>query len=219
MTPVNLEVAEFEPIDVDVCSRDWFAGGEKKTLAVKKISIKNIPAATEAYGRHIRKASGDIDFFKGALNLEDGRWKILQMAVNISTVSSLSKPCLAFILMIQYQEPGGHLVGRALKLRAACWFNSTSTYIVEKTGENLLGQLPYDETYRDPGKIPISPVMGQQIRLIILQYQDELARDTLRGLNEHIQGGLSKNFDVVYAVAFILLHICGLAIIHVPAQP
>jgi hypothetical protein len=99
VAPVTLGVAEFEPIDGDVLTRDWFADGVRHTLAVKCFAIKDISVATKAYKQNIREASGDIRFFERALNTGDRYLEIFETAIEISTVSSPSKTLLAFILI------------------------------------------------------------------------------------------------------------------------
>lgn len=98
------------------------------------------------------------------------------------------------------------LLSKALKLWVATRLTTTSTVIV---GEETLG-MPRDIMPRSSpqhGKIPLPPVMGAQIDMILISnVQTMLRREMLDKLQRIIQQNKQSTWLTTYLVTFVLLH-------------
>lgn len=101
-----------------------------------------------------------------------------------------------------------------LQLWVAIRLNTKSTNIV---GPETLGMPPdiFDATHPTPGRIPIPPVMGNQIELILSRdIQDPLRNDILDALQKLIYSNKPGCWFTIYLCTFILLHNCSMITKH-----
>ncbi|KAK6864677.1 hypothetical protein PG995_001205 [Apiospora arundinis] len=98
------------------------------------------------------------------------------------------------------------LLRKALRLWMAIRMTTKSTYIV---GQETLGMARdiMDETSPLRGQIPLPPVMGAQIELILIhQIQNKLRREMLDELQGILQANNHITWFTAYLVTFIFLH-------------
>ncbi|EMR63160.1 hypothetical protein UCREL1_9900 [Eutypa lata UCREL1] len=98
------------------------------------------------------------------------------------------------------------LLRKALQLWMAIRLTTKSTVII---GNETLGmsQDIMDETSPLRGQIPLPPVMGAQIELILIhQIQTSLRREMLENLQAMTQANKHQTWYTTYLVTFILLH-------------
>jgi hypothetical protein len=73
----------------------------------------------------------------------------------------------------------------------------------------------FDATHPTPGRIPIPPVMGNQIELILSRdIQDPLRNDILDALQKLIYSNKPGCWFTIYLCTFILLHNCSMITKH-----
>ncbi|OBT69780.1 hypothetical protein VE03_00727 [Pseudogymnoascus sp. 23342-1-I1] len=200
-TPLKLVVSKFKPVKGDVLERSWVSNeGVKKRVAVPTYAIKDLEAARDAYKNYINQ--GGAEFFQGALNPKDRfLWTTYSMAIatsNDETVPTAERKLLRMVL----------------QLWVAIRLNTKSTNIV---GPETLGMPPdiFDSTHPTPGRIPIPPVMGNQIELILSRdIQDPLRTDILEALQRLIYSNKPGCWFTIYLCTFILLHNCSMITKH-----
>ncbi|KAG7145447.1 Satratoxin biosynthesis SC3 cluster transcription factor SAT20 like protein [Verticillium longisporum] len=98
------------------------------------------------------------------------------------------------------------LLNKVLELWMAVRLTTTSTVIV---GNDTLGMPAkiLNETSPQHGKIPLPPVMGAQIDLVLITHiQAKLRREMLDMLQKMTQANKQKTWLTTYLVTFILLH-------------
>lgn len=101
-----------------------------------------------------------------------------------------------------------------LRLWVAIRLNTRATNIV---GSETLGMPAdiLDETHPNHGSIPIPPVMGNQIELILSRrIQDRLRTEILEGLQKLIYSHKTTSWFTIYLCVFILLHNCTMITRH-----
>jgi hypothetical protein len=95
------------------------------------------------------------------------------------------------------------------------WFAIRHTTASEYlTGSETLGMTPEqkDRSYPLFGKIPIAPVMGAQLELIMtLMVLRPMRKKVLGQLQRMITANKPKSWFSIYLSCFILLHSCSLA--------
>lgn len=70
-----------------------------------------------------------------------------------------------------------------------------------------------DRSYPLFGKIPIAPVMGAQLELILtLEVLQPLRKEVLKQLEKTVAANKPKSWFTIYLTCFIMLHSCSLAI-------
>lgn len=101
-----------------------------------------------------------------------------------------------------------------LRLWVAIRLNTRATNIV---GSETLGmpQDVLDETHPNHRSVPIPPVMGNQIELILSrEIQDPLRAKVLDGLQKLILSNKTSCWFTIYLSIFILLHNCAMITKH-----
>jgi hypothetical protein len=103
------------------------------------------------------------------------------------------------------------LLSKVLCLWFAIRHTTASEYLC---GPETLGMTPEqkDRSYPLFGKIPIAPVMGAQLELIMtLDILRPLRRQVLNQLQKMMAANKRKSWFTIYLSCFILLHSCSLA--------
>ncbi|KAL5345859.1 hypothetical protein ACLOAV_008885 [Pseudogymnoascus australis] len=200
-TPLKLVVSKFKPLKGDVLERSWVSNeGVKKRVAVPAYAIKDLAAARDAYKNYINQ--GGAEFFQGALDPKDKfLWTTYSMALITSNDANVPMAERNLLRMV-------------LQLWVAIRLNTKSTNIV---GPETLGMPTdiFDATHPTPGRIPIPPVMGNQIELILSRdIQDPLRNDILEALQKLIYSNKPGCWFTIYLCTFILLHNCSMITKH-----
>ncbi|PKS06558.1 hypothetical protein jhhlp_007306 [Lomentospora prolificans] len=190
--PVELRVRKFIPQDGDKLERSWVANGAKKSVTIPPYAIVDLEAARNAYSEHIDR--GIVDCFSAIVKPRNTLlWKTYVLAWKMAQDTQVSKDERDLLLL-------------TLRLWVAVRLTTKSTVIV---GDETLG-MPrdiMDDTSPIHGCIPLPPVMGAQLDLILIhQIQAALRRELLDKLQKMIQTNKQKTWLTCYLVTFILLH-------------
>lgn len=189
---VELRVRRFIPQDGDKLERSWVVNGVKKSVAIPPYAIVDLEAARKAYAEHIDR--GILECFNAVLKPHhDLLWKTYALAWKMSQDRNASNDERELLLL-------------TLRLWVAVRLTTKSTIIV---GSETLG-MPInimDETSPIHGRIPLPPVMGAQLDMILIhQIQSRLRHELLEKLQKMIQTNKQKTWLTSYLVTFILLH-------------
>lgn len=189
---VELRVRRFITQDGDKLERSWVANGVKKSVAIPPYAIVDLEAARKAYAEHIDR--GILECFKAVLKPQhDLLWKTYALAWKMSQDRNASNDERELLLL-------------TLRLWVAVRLTTKSTIIV---GSETLGMPTniMDETSPIHGRIPLPPVMGAQLDMILIhQIQSRLRHELLEKLQKMIQTNKQKTWLTSYIVTFILLH-------------
>ncbi|KAF2965893.1 hypothetical protein GQX73_g7651 [Xylaria multiplex] len=186
---VELRVRQFVPQDGDSLERSWVHDGVRKKVMIPAYAIVNLEEAKSAYSSYI-----SCSFVECCKKILFGKDKLLlatygaalRVAARDSTAGDKEK----------------ELLKKALQLWMAVRMTTKSTVIV---GEETLGMTSdiMDETSPLRGKIPLPPVMGAQIELVLIhQIQSSLRREMLENLQTMTQANkqtLLCQHDASYA--------------------
>ena len=198
--PIEIRVRQFVPQDGDKLERTWDYNGVKKSVVIPPYALENWEDGKLAYSQHIRDSVSDI--FKCVLGRRDGLLhKTYAQAVQLSGDSTLSRE-------------SAELLNWTFTLWMSIRLSTRSGSIV---GDETLGMNPdiLDETNPNHGKIPLPPVLGAQLDLILIHHiQTKLRRDVLDRLQKMILKNKPGTWLVTYLVTFILLHNAALIIDH-----
>ncbi|EGY21724.1 uncharacterized protein VDAG_03164 [Verticillium dahliae VdLs.17] len=196
-SPVELRVKRFIPQQGDKLDRSWCAkDGIKHSVTIPPYAIVDLDEAQRAYTMYIKNCIRNsfvlvLDRVLGAeRNL---LWGTYYLAWKLSDSQHLDK-----------DETG--LLNKVLELWMAVRLTTTSTVIV---GNDTLGMPAkiLNETSPQHGKIPLPPVMGAQIDLVLITHiQAKLRREMLDMLQKMTQANKQKTWLTTYLVTFILLH-------------
>ncbi|SPN96749.1 uncharacterized protein DNG_00269 [Cephalotrichum gorgonifer] len=189
---VELRVRQFVPQDGDKLERSWVVNGVKKSVAIPPYAIVDLEAARKSYAEHIDR--GIVECLTAVVKPNDDLlWKTYRVAWKMSQDPAATNDERELLLV-------------TLRLWVAIRLTTKSTTIV---GPETLGMQRgiMDETSPNHGSIPLPPVMGAQLDLILIhQIQSGLRRDLLDKLQKMIQTNKQKTWLTSYLVTFILLH-------------
>ncbi len=189
---VELRVRQFVPQDGDSLERSWVHDGVRKRVMIPAYAIVNLEEAKSAYSAYINSS-----FVECCRKVLLGKDKLL-LATYGAALKVTRDPTAG--------EKERELLNKALQLWMAVRMTTKSTVIV---GEETLGMTPdiMDETSSLRGKIPLPPVMGAQIELVLIhQIQTSLRREMLENLQSITQANKQQTWFTTYLITFILLH-------------
>ncbi|UKZ55082.1 hypothetical protein TrVGV298_008899 [Trichoderma virens] len=187
-----LHVRKFVPQDGDKLERTWDYQGTKKSVAIPPYALVDLEAGKSAYTRYIRDSMTDI--FRNMLG---------------DTDSLLYKTYLQAWHM--WKDPNTpvesfELLNWTLRLWIAVRLSTTSAFIAGKEKLGMSNNI-LDQTSPNPGKIPLPPVLGAQMDLILIQHiQTKLRHELLDNLQKVMLKNKPSSWLVTYLVTFILLH-------------
>ena len=190
---VKLEVRRFIPQEGDKLERSWIApDGSKQSVKIPPYAICDTVKAKEEYMRYIDESI--IDCFNYVLGPQD---ELLARTYLIALARS-QNPTVP--------ETERSLLQTTLRLWMSIRLTTRSAIIV---GNETLGMSLdiMDDSSPLAGKIPLPPVMGAQIDLILInQIQKSWRKEALEKLQEMIQNNKQKTWMTVYLVTYMLLH-------------
>ncbi|KAL7913134.1 hypothetical protein GGI35DRAFT_278475 [Trichoderma velutinum] len=191
-TVLPLQVRKFVPQEGDKLERTWDYQGTKKSVTIPPYALIDLEAGKSAYTRYIRDSMTDI--FRNFLgDTESLLYKTYLQAWHMWKDPNI--PAESF-----------ELLNWTLRLWIAVRLSTTSAFIA---GNEKLGMSTdiLDQTNPNPGKIPLPPVLGAQMDLILIQHiQTKLRHELLDNLQKVMLKNKPSSWLVTYLVTFILLH-------------
>ncbi|KAF4594686.1 tetratricopeptide repeat domain containing protein [Ophiocordyceps camponoti-floridani] len=189
---VELQVRKFIPQDGDKLVRTWHHNGAKKSVEIPPYALINYEATKLTYRAHIEDIMTDtirhVLGTSGGL-LERTYFEAVKLMNDASTPHESAK-----------------LLSLTLTLWVSIRLSTTSGFLV---GEETLGMSCgiLDETSTNAGRIPMPPVLGAQLDLVLIHHiQTKLRREMLEALQKIVQKNKPATWLVTYLVSFILLH-------------
>ncbi|KAK6448342.1 hypothetical protein FP744_10004592 [Trichoderma asperellum] len=187
-----LKVRRFVPQEGDKLERTWAYRGAKKSAIIPPYALVDVEAGTSAYTAYIRASMEGI--FRNMLG---------------STNGLLYKTYLLAYRMWQKEERTSEVFGLlnwTLRLWVAIRLSTTSAFIVGQETLDMPANI-LDESSPDHGKIPLPPVMGAQMDMILIHHiQNKLRHELLDNLQKVMLRNKPTSWLVTYLVSFILLH-------------
>jgi hypothetical protein len=189
---VELRVRRFVPQAGDRLERSWVHNGVKKSVPIPPYAIVDLDEAQRAYETYIN--DGMAECFSSVLGPKDSLvWRTYYVAWRMA------------------QDPKvppneRNLLSLTLRLWMAVRLTTQSAIII---GEETLGMSHdiMDETSPLHGRIPLPPVMGAQLDMVLIHHiQMKLRRDLLEELQKMTQKSKQQTWLTTYLVTFILLH-------------
>lgn len=197
---VEVQVRKFIPQDGDKLERTWVYKGKKKSVVIPPYALVNLDAGKMAYSGHILD-SMDVTLDSLLRPRDPFLFSTYQKAWSIWKDPSTSKECK-------------ELLGGTLELWMSIRLSTRSGFII---GDETLG-MPrdiLDETNPNHGTIPIPPVLGAQLDVILIHHiQTKLRRELLEKLQKLVSKNKQTTWLVMYLVMFILLHNTSLITAH-----
>lgn len=172
-------------------------------------ALVNLENVKKAYEDHIQEALKDA--FGNLLGPRDGllyqtygrAWQLYQEEARCNALRGGGKPSEAFDLL-----KGTLMLWMSIRL------TTRSSFIV---GPEKLGMPDgvLDATNPNHGMIPLPPVLGAQLDLVLIHHiQTRQRRELLERLQKMILGNKKESWLVTYLVTFILLHNTALITAH-----
>ncbi|KAJ6446009.1 pre-mRNA splicing factor clf1 [Purpureocillium lavendulum] len=197
---IELQVRRFIPQDGDKLARTWDHQGTRRSVSIPPFALIDLEATKSTYERHIQDIMSDT--IRNVLDCPDGLlYKTYFRAVRLTQDPTMEEDALKLIKL-------------TLTLWVSIRLSTTSGFIV---GDETLG-MPnsiLDDTSPSAGKIPMPPVMGAQLDLVLIHHiQTKLRRDMLEILQKLVLKNKQKSWFVTYLVTFILLHNTALITAH-----
>ncbi|XXG93968.1 hypothetical protein Hte_000218 [Hypoxylon texense] len=189
---VELRVRQFVPQDGDRLDRSWFHNGAQRRVRIPPYAIVNLEEAKRTYDNYIKQWLPEC-----CKKVLAGKDRLLLVTYG-AAIKASRDPSM--------DPKESALLRKALQLWMAIRLTTKSTIIV---GDETLGMARdiMDETSPLRGCIPLPPVMGAQIELILIhQIQSSLRREMLENLQAMTQANKNQTWFTTYLVTFILLH-------------
>jgi hypothetical protein len=189
---VELRVRQFVPQEGDKLERTWVFNGIKKSVPIPPYAIVDLDAAQKSYTEYINR--GVVECVNKVMKSRDG---LLRRTYGLAW-SHAQNPAVP--------EDERTLLVLTLRLWMAVRLTTKSTIII---GEETLGMARniMDATSPNHGCVPLPPVMGAQLDMILIhQIQSKIRREMLDRLQKMTQANKQKTWLTTYLVTFILLH-------------
>lgn len=194
------KVRKFIPEKGDKLERTWDYRGTKMSARVPPYALVDMEEGKAICDQYINDNLGSA--FKVILGPQNGILMATYQQAMFLSQSSTATPNTRLLLQ------------QTLRLWMAARLSTKTTFII---GEERLGMPSdiLDNTNPTPGKIPVPPVFGAQIDVILIHHiQARLRQELLERLQETIFQNKQANWFVTYLVIFILLHNTSLIIEH-----
>ncbi|GKT48342.1 SCF E3 ubiquitin ligase complex F-box protein grrA [Colletotrichum spaethianum] len=205
---VQLHVREFIPQPGDKLERTWVAKGVKKSVAIPTYAITNLDEAQTAYEDYIKR--GVVSCFKSVIESVMG----VRMGVQDQLIYTTYLKAWELSQSASTPPEERDLLLQTLELWMAVRLTTKSIEIV---GDETLGMSRdiLDSSSPQHGSIPLPPVMGAQLDLVLIQHiQARLRREMLEKLQKMTLQNKQKTWLTTYLVTFILLHNIALVTDH-----
>ncbi|EKJ75419.1 hypothetical protein FPSE_04438 [Fusarium pseudograminearum CS3096] len=197
---VKVKVQRFIPQAGDKLERTWDYRGVKKSVTIPPYAMVNLEEVKSEYLNHIESTMQDA--FTKLLGSPDGLlFRTYLRAWKIFKDPSTPPEC-------------ADLIHQTLLLWMSIRLTTRSSFIV---GQETLGMKAniLDETNPNHGRIPLPPVLGAQMDLILIHHiQTRLRRELLDKLQKMMSKNKQSTWLVTYLVIFILLHNTALITAH-----
>ncbi|PHH81697.1 hypothetical protein CDD83_3505 [Cordyceps sp. RAO-2017] len=200
MRCIELQVRKFIPQDGDKLVRTWDFQGTRRSVAIPPYALIDLEETKSTYSAHIQDIMTDT--IQHVLERPDG----LLCETYFRAVQLMSSPSTSV--------DSAKLLRLTLTLWVSIRLSTTSGFLV---GDETLG-MPrdiLDETNPNAGKIPMPPVLGAQLDLVLIHHiQTKLRREMLEVLQKMVLKNKQVTWFVTYLVTFILLHNASLITAH-----
>ncbi|KAM0359097.1 hypothetical protein ACHAP4_003999 [Fusarium culmorum] len=197
---VKVKVQRFIPQAGDKLERTWDYQGVKKSVTIPPYAMVNLEEVKSEYLNHIESTMQDA--FTKLLGSPDGLlFRTYLRAWKIFKDPSTPPEC-------------ADLLHQTLLLWMSIRLTTRSSFIV---GQETLGMKAniLDATNPNHGRIPLPPVLGAQMDLILIHHiQTRLRRELLDKLQKMMSKNKQSTWLVTYLVIFILLHNTALITAH-----
>ncbi|KAH8197146.1 hypothetical protein TruAng_008675 [Truncatella angustata] len=190
--PVKLRVRQFIPQEGDKLERTWMHQGNQRSVQIPPYAIVNLDEAKSIYTNFINDELKEC-----CRRVVIGKDKLIGGTYGLA---------LKVMMDVSTDQKERDLLSKAFRLWMAIRMTTKSTLIV---GRERLGMKPdiMDETSPMRGQIPLPPVMGAQIELVLIhQLQTKWRREMLDQLQNMTQANNHSTWLTIYLVTFILLH-------------
>lgn len=189
---LELHVRKFIPREGDKLERSWSHDGVKKAVTIPPFALVDIDHGRSSFIRYIRNSMEDS--FPTILGWKHGiMYHTYFLSVEYCKASSTP-------------DEIKNLLRDIFRLWMAIRLSTKSFFIV---GEDTLG-MPgdiLDVTNPNKGQIPMPPVLGAQLDLILIHHiEDKLRRRVLEELERMVMKKQLNTWISTYVVTFILLH-------------
>ncbi|KAL7924033.1 hypothetical protein ACQKWADRAFT_35614 [Trichoderma austrokoningii] len=187
-----LQVRRFVPQEGDKLERTWVHQGTKKSALIPPYALIDVEAGAAAYTTYIRNSMKEM-FLTMLGDEDDILYKTYLLAHNMWQKE-------------ERKSEAFEILNWALRLWVAIRLSTTSAFIVGKETLDMPANI-LDDSSPDHGKIPLPPVMGAQMDMILLHHiQNKLRHELLDFLQKVMLRNKPKSWLVTYLVSFILLH-------------
>lgn len=197
---MELRVRQFVPITGDKLERTWNYNGQQISVSIPPFALIDLDEARKSFARHIDA------------NIQDALRRVTGTSARMIRATYLQAWRLGQRLGVDPEVSA--IIHATMRLWTSTRLNTTSTFIV---GIDTLGMPPdiLDETSPTPGKIPLPPVLGAQLNLVMIHHiQARLRKTVLDQLQRIVQKNKHSTWLVTYFVDFILLHNASMIISH-----
>ena len=199
---IELQVRQFVPQNGDKLERTWAHGGTKQSVSIPPYALTSLDDGRHAYQQHIDQSTAMNPALQKLLKEPDGLLhKTYDQAICVMMDPNTSPECRELLML-------------TLRLWKYIRLSTKSGFIV---GQETLGMSPQilDETNPLHGKVPLPPVLGAQLDVILTHHiQVPLRRRVLDLLQKLILKNKPSCWFVTYLVIFIWLHNAALITAH-----
>ncbi|KAH7170959.1 hypothetical protein EDB81DRAFT_876970 [Dactylonectria macrodidyma] len=189
---VSVQVRRFIPQPGDKLVRTWDYKGTKQSVQIPPYALVKLEDVKTAYSTHIQQSMRDA--FSHILGRRESLlFQTYDRAWRIFRDPSTPMECV-------------DIIGLTLMLWMSIRLSTRSSFIV---GVETLGMSHdiLDKTSPNQGMVPLPPVLGAQLDLVLIHHiQSKLRRELLDKLQKMIQKNKQSTWLVTYLVTFILLH-------------
>lgn len=197
---IELRVRKFIPQEGDKLERTWDFRGVKRSAAIPPYALMDLEDGKSAYARHIGEAMSDT--IRHVVERTSG----LIRRTYIEAYRMYHDP--------EIPDDWKQLFDWTFRLWVSIRLSTTSGFIV---GQEKLGMVDnvLDSTNPNTGKVPVPPVLGAQLDLVLIHHiQTRLRRELLDKLQKMVLKNKQSTWFVTYLVIFMLLHNAALIIAH-----
>ncbi|CAG8961672.1 hypothetical protein HYFRA_00006209 [Hymenoscyphus fraxineus] len=200
-TTLTFTVREFIPLEGDMLERQWSDNGVIKSVPIPHYAIVDMAEALQVHREFI--VNQGAQFFKSILDFNDRLlWDTYDTAIWFSNEATARS--------VEERE----LLQMVLQLWVAIRMTTRSLRITGTETLNMPSDL-MDASSGMQGKLPIPPVMGAQMQMILChKLQAPWRSKILTRLQKLTLEQRPEHWFCIYLCTFILLHNCSLLTIH-----